>query len=79
MAGRIVDDRTPMTCEFGSLGIGDTFYDPHDEFFCMKIEDSVSNIDHEPINAVNLDNGSTYWFNEDEDVVEVKVIIRVVK
>ena len=76
---RIIDDRTPMTCEFGSLDVGDTFYDPHDEFFCMKIEKVVSSLDHETVNAVNLDTGATYWFDEGENVVEVKVIVRVVK
>lgn len=80
MASRIVDERTPMTCKFGNLNFGDTFYDSQNEIYCMVVVESQFIDDEEnKFNAIDLDDGTAYWYDLDEDVVEIKVVMRVVK
>ena len=72
----IKDNRKPKTKMFLQLSIGEVFYDIHDtESFCMKI-DTIST-KKEDINAINLQTGSTYTFNEDEEVEVVTATLNI--
>ena len=67
----IKDNRKAKTVRFASIKTGEVFLDVNDtEAFCIKIEPIVAR-DCDIYNAVNLESGSTYVFNDDEEVEQV--------
>jgi hypothetical protein len=73
----IKDNRKAKTVTFAIIKIGEVFLDVNDtEAFCMKIN-SIYTEDHNCINAINLETGSTYTFNDDEEVEKVSATMTV--
>ena len=67
----IKDNRKAKTVRFASIKTGEVFLDVNDtEAFCMKFE-PIFTRDGDIYNAVNLESGSTYVFNDDEEVEQV--------
>ena len=73
----IKDNRKAKTVRFASIKTGEVFLDVNDtEVFCMKIEPIIAK-DCDIYNAVNLESGSTYVFNDDEEVERVVASLSV--
>ena len=73
----IKDNRKAKTVRFASIKIGEVFFDVNDtEAFCMKFE-PIFDKDGDIYNAVNLESGSTYTFNDDEAVEQVVASLSV--
>lgn len=73
----IKDNRKAKTVKFIEIKTGEAFLDVNDtEAFCMKIE-TIFDRDCDFVNAVNLETGSTYTFNDDEEVERVAACMSV--
>lgn len=69
----INDKRKPDTVTFGSLKVGECFVDQADGSYCMVID----NYFNENYNAVDLEDGRLYWFENDQEVVKVNARLEV--
>lgn len=67
----INDDRSPKTVKFATLCEGDTFYDENENVYCMVIEPCQVEHSSEAYRAVDIRNGSLYFYSDDEDVEPV--------
>lgn len=66
---QVCDNRKAKTVPFKSLGVGDTFFDPENENYAMRIVD-CEDADG-LVNAIDLETGSLFCY-EDEEVEPIK-------
>ena len=66
---QVYDNRKNKTVPFRSIKVGDTFFDPNEEYYAMRI-DNCENEDGY-VNAVDLNTGNVLFY-EDEDVEPIR-------
>lgn len=66
---RVCDNRKTKTVSFKSIEIGDTFFDPENKNYAMRIVDCEDTAGC--ANAVDLQTGSLLFY-EDEEVESIK-------
>lgn len=68
----IYDGRHPKTTYFENIDEGEMFYDPENEMFCMRIQECQWDDGNEPSNAVDLADGQLLFYEQRDEVVNVK-------
>ncbi len=78
---KLVDNRQPHTVPFGSLKPGDVFYHEEAVGFMMKTTETGCDECSGISNAVSLACGTTYGFEDSEQVepVDARVEIRTIR
>lgn len=61
---QVYDNRKNKTVPFKGLRVGDTFFDPIEEFYAMRITDCES--EDGCVNAVDLQTGNTLFYENEE-------------
>lgn len=66
---QVYDNRKTKTVPFKGLAVGDTFFDPENENYAMRIDDCEDT--DGCVNAVDLQTGGLLFY-EDEEVERIK-------
>ena len=72
---QVYDTRKPLTTNFKNLYIGCAFFDDKREIYAIRIADC--NDDEGCANAVCLETGNLYFYEDDDEVTLIKAKIEV--
>jgi hypothetical protein len=68
----VIDRRKPKVSHFADVRVGEMFFDPEDEMFCLRIQECVWDNGEEPANAIDLADGQLVFYENTNEVVKVR-------
>ena len=72
---QVYDSRKPLTTNFKDINIGCAFSDDNEGIYAIRIADCEN--DDGCMNAVSLETGNLYFYEDDDEVTPIKAKIEV--